>query len=153
MEPWSTIHIDLIGPYDVKAKRNLPDNKVEAMDVKLVAMTMIDPTTGWFEIAEVPYEDLGSARLSLIFNKTWLARYPRPTKIVYDNATNLKKHFKDLILAYGIKPALITAKNPQANAMVERVHQVVKNMLRVKDLTNHIFDYLDPWGEILSSVA
>ena len=153
MEPWHTVHIDLIGPYDVKAKQNLPDNKIRDIDMKLVAMTMIDPTTGWFEIAEVPYEDIGSARLSLIFNKTWLARYPRPKKVVYDNATNLKKHFVELILDYGIKPALITVKNPQANAMVERVHQVVVNMLRVKKLTNHIFDYLDPWGEIFASVA
>ena len=114
---------------------------------------MIDPTTGWFEIAEVPTNDVSSARISQIFNKTWLSRYPRPRKVVYDHGSEFKLNFKELILDYGIKPKSITAKNPQANAMVERVHQVVQNMLRVKDLSNHIFDYHDPWGEILANIA
>ena len=116
-------------------------------------MTMIDPTTGWFEIAQVPSNDLGSARISQLFNNTWLARYPRPTKVVYDNGSEFKAHFKQLILDYGIKPAPTTAKNPQANAVVERVHQVIQNMLRVKNLSKHVYDYNDPWGDILSSVA
>ena len=116
-------------------------------------MTMLDPTTGWFEIAKVPSHDIGSARISQIFNKTWLSRYPRPAKVVYDHGSEFKLHFKELILDYGIKPSPITAKNPQANAMVERIHQVVQNMLRVKNLANHVFDYYDPWGQILASIA
>ena len=114
---------------------------------------MIDPTTGWFEIAEVPSNDVGSARISQIFNNTWLSRYPRPMKVVYDHGSEFKLHFKNLVLDYGIKPSPITAKNPQANAIVERVHQVVQNMLRTKDLNNHVFDYHDPWSEMLSSIA
>ena len=31
---------------------------------------------------------------------------------------------------YGIKKKLITTQNPQANAIVERVHQSVHNMVR-----------------------
>ena len=35
---------------------------------------------------------------------------------------------------YGINKKLITTRNPQANAIVERVHQTVHNMLRVSAL-------------------
>jgi hypothetical protein len=41
---------------------------------------------------------------------------------------------------YGIKakPALITTHHPQANAIIERVHKVVNEMLRSFDLENEI---------------
>jgi hypothetical protein len=44
-------------------------------------------------------------------------------------------------------------ENPQANAPVELVHQVIHNMICTKDSGNCVFDYIDPWGEILSSIA
>jgi hypothetical protein len=44
-------------------------------------------------------------------------------------------------------------ENPQANAPVERVHQVIQNMIRMKDLSNCVLDYISPWDEILSSIA
>jgi Integrase core domain. len=129
-------------------------------------MTFIDPATGWFEIAEVPtydleevkagnkeYIDKTSARISLLFNNYWLSRYPRPVEVVYDNGSEFKKDFQPLIEDFDIKPKCTTVENPQANAPVERVHQVIHNMIRTKDLSNHVFDYIDPWGEILSSIA
>ena len=48
---------------------------------------------------------------------------------------------------------LTSIKNPQANAPVERVHQVLNHMFLTKNLNSQIFDYIDPWGEILSSIA
>jgi hypothetical protein len=44
-------------------------------------------------------------------------------------------------------------ENPQANALVEQVHQVINNMIHTKDLGNCVFDYIDPLGKILSSIA
>ena len=35
---------------------------------------------------------------------------------------------------YGIKKKPITTRNPQANAIVERIHQVLGNMLRTFNL-------------------
>ena len=44
--PWERLCIDLIGPYKVgNPKRN--------DETTLHCLTMIDPVTGWFEIAEV----------------------------------------------------------------------------------------------------
>ena len=71
--PWDTVHIDLIGPYTV-------GGQIKEIELKLTAMTMVDPATGWFDIAEVPYYsindvkennndyiDKSSARISQIF--------------------------------------------------------------------------------------
>ena len=44
-------------------------------------------------------------------------------------------------------------KNPQGNSPVERIHQVVQNMIKTKELDKLIFDYIDPWDEVLSSVS
>ena len=48
---------------------------------------------------------------------------------------------------------LTSIKNPQSNAPVERVHQILNYMFLTKDLNSQTFDYIDPWGEILSSIA
>ena len=36
---------------------------------------------------------------------------------------------------------------------MERIHQVVTNMLKTKELCNQTLDPIDPWGEMLASVA
>ena len=36
---------------------------------------------------------------------------------------------------------------------MERIHQVVQNMIKTKELDKLVFDYIDPWAEILGSVA
>ena len=33
------------------------------------------------------------------------------------------------------------------------MHQVILNMLVIKDLDNKVFNYIDPWGENLASIA
>ena len=54
---------------------------------------------------------------------------------------------------FAIKPTPTTIKNPQANAILERVHQVLGDMLRTKNLQEYDFDDTDPWSELLASVA
>ena len=54
---------------------------------------------------------------------------------------------------YGIKAKPITARNPQANAIVEIVHQVLGNMVRTFELENTYLDENDPWKGILSATA
>ena len=54
---------------------------------------------------------------------------------------------------FNVKPVLNTIKNPQANTPVERLHQVVLNILVTKDLDNKVFDHIDPWGENLATIA
>lgn len=163
---WDTVHVDLIGPYTVHINQRLPDGKLSRKEVQLTCMTMIDPATGWFEIAEVPsfniddvrkgntqYIDKTSARISQVFNQVWLSRYPRPRRVILDNGSEFKKDFLVLLKDFDVKAVLTSVENPQANSPVERVHQVIQNMLATKDLESQTYDFIDPWGEILSSVA
>ena len=105
---------------------------------------MIGPTSSWFKIMELPLvkrlwtyningkelikaEDIfdkSSDRISKLVNKTWLCRYPRCQTLVYDNRSEFK-----LCESYGIKHKLTMIKNPQANAVLEHVHQVLGQML------------------------
>ena len=67
--------------------------------------------------------------ISHLVNKTWFIRYLCCQKIIYDNGSKFKLHFKALCDSYGIKCKLTNVKNPQANAILERVHQVIMTML------------------------
>ena len=52
---------------------------------------------------------------------------------------------------YGVKVKPITTRNPQANAIVERVQQTIGNMIRTFKLYgNDGIDDDDPWSGILA---
>ena len=54
---------------------------------------------------------------------------------------------------YHIKTKPISKKNPQANAILERVHQVLGNLCRTFELENREIDKKDPWTGILAATA
>jgi len=58
----------------------------------LSALTMIDPATGWFEIKAIT--DKSAASIMEHFDNEWLARYPRPQGIIFDNGGEFKNLFK-----------------------------------------------------------
>ena len=141
--PWEKLCVDMIGPYSIKRRGK--------EDLVLWCVTMIDPATGWFEICQVP----GTKRADVVANlveQTWLTRYPWPQEVTFDRGTEFMAEFSAMLVNdYGIKKKPITKRNPQANAIVERVHQTIGNMIRtfqVQDL-----DEKDPWAGILTAVA
>jgi hypothetical protein len=54
---------------------------------------------------------------------------------------------------YGIKRKPITVRNPQANAIVERVHQVIGDIIRTFELQDNYLDEDNPWKGILNATA
>ena len=50
------------------------------------------------------------------------------------------------------EPVSGTIKNPQANAPVEWVHQVILNMIITKYLAHKVFNYIDQWGDTLEYI-
>ena len=54
---------------------------------------------------------------------------------------------------YDINQRFITARNPQANAMLERTHQTIGNMIRTFRIADAEIDEEDPFSGILSAVA
>ncbi len=63
-----------------------------------------------------------------------MCRYSRCQTLIYDNRSEFKLHFECLCESYGIKRKPTTDKNPQANAVLERVHQVLGQMLCTAEL-------------------
>jgi len=145
VHPWETLCVDMIGPYRIER----PGKK----DLELWCVTMIDPATGWFEIVQVP----GTKRADVVANlveKQWLCRYPWPTQLVIDRGTEFMAEFAEMIVNdYGIKKKPITTRNPQANAILERIHQTIGNMLRTLRVQEAEVDEEDPWSGILSAIA
>src|SRR5687768_9401321 len=54
---------------------------------------------------------------------------------------------------YCIKCKPITVRNPQANTIVEWIHQVIGNIIRTFDLEANYLDNDDPWRGILAATA
>ena len=112
---------------------------------------MIDPVTGWFEIKAIIKPD--AATVMDAFYEAWLCRYPRPEQIGFDNGSEFKQVFSDTCNNYGIKQKPSTSHNPQANGILERIHQVVGNSLRTMELESAQLRSEDPWSPHLASVA
>ena len=104
--PWDKLCVDLIGPYTIPWKGKNP--------LKLWCLTMIDPTTGWFEMAQIPNKT--AAEIADITEKTWFTRYPLPQQIVFDCGTKFMAEFANMCQNdYGPKRKPIKYKNPQSN--------------------------------------
>ena len=54
-------------------------NKGQEKQLHLKAIMMIDPVTGWFEIAQ--YNDKRAVYIANLVETTCLSRYPRPIEI------------------------------------------------------------------------
>ena len=52
---------------------------------------------------------------------------------------------------YGIEVSSITTRNPQANAILERVHQTIGNIIRTFNVRKMTLDDQNPWDGILAS--
>ncbi len=145
--PWEALCVNLIGPYTMRGKG--------ATEIDFMCLTMVDPASSWFEVVELPvaeyatigksvhdatkekdaYFDKSSASMiSTLVDKTWFSRYPRGQHIIYDNGSEFKLHFEALCDSYGIKCKSTSVKNPQANVILEQVHQVLMTMLRTAEL-------------------
>ena len=72
--------------------------------------------------------------ISHLVNKTWFSHYPHCQCIIYDNGSEFKLHFEALCESYGIKRKPTSVKNPQANAILEQLHQVFTTMLCTAEL-------------------
>jgi transposase InsO family protein len=57
-----------------------------------------------------------------------------PLPKIYDNELKFKLHFETLCQSYIIKRKPTTIKNPQANAICERIHQVLGTMMRTSEI-------------------
>ena len=94
---------------------------------------------GWIEI-----NISLSAQADFIANQIELAlltRYLLSSKVIVDRGNEFLAEFREMIPNdYGIKGRANTSRNPQANTILERVHQTTGNILCTFKVQNMVLD-------------
>jgi transposase InsO family protein len=117
--PWEEVAVDTIGPWKIP----LPGNT----QLIVHALTMIDTATTLSETVRV--ENGQSEHAAMLFTNNWLSRYPKPLRCVHDQGSEFKLRFQEMLNREGIKSVPTTVRNPQANAICERMHKTIENSL------------------------
>jgi RNase H-like domain found in reverse transcriptase/Reverse transcriptase (RNA-dependent DNA polymerase)/Integrase zinc binding domain/Retroviral aspartyl protease len=147
--PWNTIAVDLMGPWTVP--QPTPSSTKSSEPMQLLALSIIDPDTHWIELVALPNKE--SATVALALDHEWLCRYPRPAECIHDNGSEFTgSEFQELLQSYDIQSKPTTVKNPQANAIVERAHQTIGNMLRTSNLMSQKLQSLPALQQLLHNV-
>jgi hypothetical protein len=112
---------------------------------------MLDPATGWFEIAQYA-DDKHSISIASIVEQQWLARYPLPTQIIFDRGSEFTGHeFIEMVTKdYGIKKKLILAVEIHKQMQYKNVST---KLSVIYEIENNYLDKMDPWSWILSATA
>ncbi|MEM7375831.1 MAG: hypothetical protein AAF587_44995, partial [Bacteroidota bacterium] len=88
-----------------------------------------DPVTNLVEIN--PLVTKTSEEVSSVVEDNWISRYPRPMKCITDQGSEFGVEFADMLKRNGITHSTSSSRNPQGNAMIERIHQSMGNVLRI----------------------
>ncbi len=132
---------------------HIPSKGKDGSSIDFMALTMIDPDSGWLKVVELPtitqvmtnkvigkertieerIFDKSSDQMARLVNKIWLCRYPRCRYMIYDNGSEFKLHFETLCISC-IQRKPTTIKNPKANAICECVHQILGTMMRTTEI-------------------
>jgi hypothetical protein len=132
-EPWVMVCVDLVGPFTIRTPTKTHS---------LLALTIIDPATGWFEIVEATNKSATS--IQDLFHNTWLARYLRPQFIVFDNGFmgKFKREFKQMCDNYGIKA------KPTTSYSIPSMHKQMQSLSEYTKLSMKYSDHLT-WKTIM----
>ena len=116
---WDVLCINLIRPYKIN------DNNRK---LTLLALTMIDPATGWFDMSAIKTKIADV--IANMLEHTWLTKYLRPTKVILDRGTEFMAEVISLLRDDDdIERKPIIARNLQTNAILEYAHQTIGNII------------------------
>ena len=122
--PWEEVAIDSIGPWKIVLPP--PHNTVT-----INAFTIIDTTTNILGIGRATQRNATGEEACDALDNMWLTRYPKPVQCIFDQGkTFLHADFGGHLVNLGIKPVSTSVVNPQANAILERSHDVIKTAMR-----------------------
>ena len=86
----------------------------------------------------------------------WMSRCPIPMEIMYDQGSEFIGHnFRKSLIEteYGITAKPSTLGNPMSNAVFERIHQVIENIVRTFNIYQTYVDKDELWSGILYAAA
>eukprot|EP00957_Ditylum_brightwellii_P156528 11913552-Ditylum_brightwellii.AAC.1 len=117
---WSKNVIDLIRPWRIN---------IRGEEVEFNALTCINMVSNVVEMIRV--ENKNAEHVAQQYENCWLSCYPCPVKCIHDNGGKfIGEVFQIILQRNGINDSPTTYCNPQANAVCERLHQTVANILR-----------------------
>ena len=126
LAPWTEVAVDLIGPWTIV---------ISNTEYEFNALTSIDTTINSLEMSRV--DEKTASHIRDKFEQYWLSRYPWPERCVHDNGGEFTGfEFQQLLSRCHINDVATTSRNPQANAICERMHQTIGNVLRTLLYTN-----------------
>jgi len=121
--PWHTLCVDLVGSCKF---RNEDEPKTH---MELHCPTVMDPATGFFEIVEIGEKTANVSANWLEIH--WLSWCPWPAEIAVDRGSEFAAEVsKTLKSEHGTIKKIVTSRNPQSNAAVERCHKTLHNVIR-----------------------
>ena len=119
--PWEEEQVDLVGPWTFKFNSKL--------SLSVLCLTAIDPFTGLCAMVRIPNKFCST--VANAFFTMWLTKFPRPLRTIHDQGTEFKgPEFTSLLKQFGIQNVSISVRNPQANSIIERMHQTLASMFR-----------------------
>jgi hypothetical protein len=118
--PFSKIAVDLIGPWKVT---------VQGKELEFFALTIVDQVSTLSELIRIDSKDANQVAWKL--EQAWLCRYPRPSKIIPDQGTEFKGNLTAALERAGLHGITTTVRNAPGNAVCERMHSTVGDILRV----------------------
>ena len=86
-----------------------------------------DDLSGWIEA--VGLEKIQARKIAHWFQDSWIYRFGAPWTVSVDGGPEFGKQFQDALKSFGISVKVTTPYYPEANGMVERGHQSIKNTL------------------------
>jgi hypothetical protein len=121
--PWEQVHMDLIGPWNIKVKGH-------KKPLQFIALTCIDPVLNLLEVGTV--KDKMSEQVTKTFECLWLSHYPQPRTCVHDRGPEFVAHeFQTVLEDTGIGLRPTSAQNPQSNGIIEQVHCTIAAIIRI----------------------
>jgi hypothetical protein len=113
--PFEECAMDLIGPWTVQVRGNLYEFK---------ALTVIDTVIILVKLIRI--DDKRSKTVARKLAQCWLTCYPWPQHCVHDPGTEFTgPKFQTLLQNCHIRNVCSTAKNPQSDAVCERMHKTI----------------------------
>ena len=112
---------------------------------------MIYIVTGWLEITQ--YKGKSAISITILVETTWLTRSPRPMEAMYEQESEfICCDFRNYLIKreYGITAKPSTSKNTASNTILERIHQVLGNLVRNFNITKTHVEKDEPWTGIFS---
>ncbi len=109
--------------------------KVNGQQDEFNALTCIDMALNLVKLIRVNNKTAKHIRDKI--TQSWLCQYPCPVQCRHDKGSEfIGQNFQLLLEIFSIKDVRSISKNPQSNAICERMHQTVTNVLRTLVHTN-----------------